>query len=155
LPIKSIAIHEAKNGAPMKKTWILVADEAIVRLLEADDRILKPVEELTDPDAHAKAAEMRNDAQGRRGNSVTSSAGEAELHQEAQRFAKQVAQRLAQLHQEGHFTSLKVVAAPRFLGYLRQAWSPQVAATISDELDKDLVKADLDELEKRLLPVHA
>jgi protein required for attachment to host cells len=50
---------------------------------------------------------------------------------------------------------LKVVAAPRFLGYLRQAWSPQVAGTISDELDKDLVKADFDELEKRLLPAHA
>ena len=66
-----------------------------------------------------------------------------------------MAQRLAQHHQEGRFASLKVVAAPRFLGYLRQAWSPQVAATISDELDKDLVKADLDELEKRLLPAHA
>lgn len=139
----------------MKKTWILVADEAIARLLEVDDRILKPVEELTDPDAHAKAAEMRNDAHGRRGNSVTTSAGEAELHQEAQRFAKEVAQRLAKHLQQGRFTTLKVVAAPRFLGYLRQAWSPQVAQTITDELDKDLVKADVDELERRLLPAHA
>lgn len=139
----------------MKKTWIVVADEAIARLLEVDDRILKPVEELTDPDAHAKAADMRHAAHGRRGNSVTTSAGEAELHQEGQRFAKQVAQRLAQCHQEGRFSSLKVVAAPRFLGYLRQAWSSQVAATISDELDKDLVKAGFDELERRLLPAHA
>lgn len=139
----------------MKKTWILVADEAIARLLEVDDRILKPVEELTDPDAHAKAADMRHDARGRRGNSVTTSAGEAELHQEAQRFAKEVAQRLAQHHQQGHFTALKVAAAPRFLGYLRQAWSPQVAASINDELDKDLVKADLDDLERRFLPAHA
>lgn len=139
----------------MKKTWIVVADEAIARLLEVDGRVLKPIEELTDPDAHAKAAEMRNDAHGRRGNSVTTSAGEAELHQEGQRFARQVAQRVAQHHQEGRFTSLKVVAAPRFLGYLRQAWSPQVAAVISDELDKDLVKADFDELEKRFLPAHA
>lgn len=139
----------------MRKTWILVADEAIARLLEVDDRILKPVEEMTDPDAHAKAAEMRNDAHGRRGNNVTTSAGEAELHQEGQRFAKEVAQRLGKHLQDGRFTTLKVVAAPRFLGYLRQAWSPQVAQTITDELDKDLVKADLDELERRLLPAHA
>ena len=81
----------------MKKTWIVVADEAIARLLEVDGRVLKPVEELTDPDAHAKASEMRNDAHGRRGNSITTSAGEAELHQEGQRFARQVAQRLAQV----------------------------------------------------------
>ena len=40
----------------MKKTWIVVADEAIARLLEVDGRVLKPVEELTDPDADIVSA---------------------------------------------------------------------------------------------------
>src|SRR5258707_262057 len=100
LPLWGIAIRRRRMEHRMKKTWIVVADEAIARLLEVDGRVLKPVEELTDPDAHAKASEMRNDAHGRRGNSITTSAGEAELHQEGQRFAKQVAQRLAQYHHD-------------------------------------------------------
>lgn len=136
----------------MTKTWIVVADEAIARLLEVDEHSLKPVEELTDPDAHAKAADMRNDARGRRGTTVTASAGESELTQEAQRFARQVAQRLDERFQQGRFEALRVVAAPRFLGHLRHSWSPQLTKVIGDELDRDLIHASNEELAQRLLP---
>lgn len=135
----------------MNKTWILVADEAIARVLAVEGHGLAPVEEITDPDAHAAAAEMRRDAAGRRGHNVTASAGEAALTQEARRFAARVAERLGQLHQAGRFEALRVVAAPRFLGHLRQAWSPQLAKAVQDEQDKDLVHAGTDELARRLL----
>ena len=52
----------------MKNTWVLVADEAIARILQWQERGagLDSVEELTDPDAHADKGEFRRDAQGRR-----------------------------------------------------------------------------------------
>ena len=48
--------------------WVLIADEAIARILlwPGAGKELQPVEELTDPDAHAKASAFRNDAYGQR-----------------------------------------------------------------------------------------
>jgi len=137
----------------MTHTLIVVADEAIARLLEVKHRSLSPVEEITDPDAHAKGAEMRNDAHGRRGCTVTASAGDSGEHQQAERFAAKVAQRLEELRQQGRFDALQVAAAPRFLGYLRQAFNPQLAGVLKEEIDKDLVHESNESLAQRLL-VH-
>ena len=52
----------------MKTTWVVVADEAIARILEkpAKGADLVPVEELTDPNAHAKESELHRGPHGRR-----------------------------------------------------------------------------------------
>ncbi|WP_459614231.1 host attachment protein [Bordetella sp. 2513F-2] len=151
----------------MNKThWVVVADEAIARILqwpEVGDE-LEPVEELTDPDAHADGAELRRDAYGRRagggaqdaaraGPNVTSSAGTGELHKEAGDFARRVAGHLDEALRQGRFDTLRIVAAPRFLGLLRKALTPQVADTVALELDKDLVHASGRELTERLFPM--
>jgi len=157
----------------MKTTWVVVADEAIARILqwpEVGDE-LEPVEELTDPDAHAANAEFRNDAYGRRSGgadrgqspqqpgrlrptaSVTASAGEVGRHREAEDFAQEVAKHLAGALQDKRYDELRVVAAPRFLGLLRKAYTPQVAQTVVQELDKDLVHADNAEITRRLFPM--
>lgn len=47
-----------------------------------------------------------------------------------------MAQHLAEALQQGRFGDLRVVAAPRFLGLLRKAFSQQVQAVVSEELDK-------------------
>ena len=49
-----------------KTIWVMVADEAIARILEWPTRghELVPVEELTDPSAHAKGTEVNTDAVG-------------------------------------------------------------------------------------------
>ena len=155
-----------------KTTWVVVADEAIARILEwpKKGKELQSVEELTDPTAHASGSDLRRDAEGRRAGSathsasphnahrlrssadVTSSAGEDAQHQEAERFARRVADHLAQALQQQRFDELRVVAAPRFLGLLRKAWSAQVQATIKDELNKDLIHAENRELTQRLFP---
>jgi protein required for attachment to host cells len=155
----------------MKTTWAVVADEAIARILEKPEEggDLVPVEELTDPDAHSKEGQLRRDALGRRsggstqrsdgsraphalmsGANATASAGESELHLEAQGFARQVAQRLKQLHQAGRFEALHVVAAPRFLGYLRKELDPHVERAVVGSLDKDLIHMSNAEITQRL-----
>jgi CBS domain-containing protein/protein required for attachment to host cells len=153
----------ADRGVPPrtdgKKVWVLVADEAIARILqrpEVGDE-LESVEELTDPAAHAKEGEMRDDAYGRRAGSathgarpntphrtrssanVTSSAGEDQQHLEAQSFARRVALHLAEALRQRRFDELRIVAAPRFLGHLRKELDAQVSATVTDEINKDLV----------------
>jgi len=138
----------------MPTTWVVVADEAIARFMQVrpEDHGLDPVEEVTDPDAHASGADLRRDAYGRRGMTVTSSAGEAEKHKEAGAFAASVAERLQQALQEARFERLILIAAPRFLGLLRKALSPAVTALIHRELDKDLIHESHEELAARLRP---
>jgi protein required for attachment to host cells len=121
-----------------KTTWVVVADEAIARILRWNDSgdALEPVEELTDPDAHASGQDLRRDAYGRRaatggvtqrhGAGTTASAGEEEPHQEAQAFARQVARHITQAWDQHRFDGLQIAAAPRFLGLLRQSLDPQV-----------------------------
>lgn len=138
----------------MTTTWVVVADEAIARILhwQPADRVLQPVEELTDPVAHARDRDLRRDAYGRRNSTVTSSAGEDETRLVAERFAREVCSHLAQARQAGRFDVLKVVAAPRFLGLMRQVMDAQVAAAVQEELNKELVHARADELVERLFP---
>ncbi len=154
-----------------KTTWVLVADEAIARFLQQapDSGDLVPVEELTDPAAHASKAELRDDASGRRAGgqpasrpgsgkpqsgeaNATMSAGPDETHKEAEAFARQVAARLTERLQQHRFHELKIAAAPRFLGLLRKALSQQVAATVTQEMDKDLIHETAAELTKRFAP---
>jgi len=145
----------------MPTTWILVADEAIARILEKPrkDKELKPVEELTDPDAHAREGDMHNGPHGRRAGAggggnpqATVSAGDSERHQHAKLFAARIAQRLLELRREKRFDGIHIVAAPRLLGYLRQELHAEVSNVVVETLDKDLVHESNADLTRRLFP---
>lgn len=152
----------------MKTQWLVVADEAIARILEwpGPGGGLDPVEELTHPAAHAKGAELRDDAHGRRagndahaagdalrpGASATAGAGLDETHREAERFARRVAQHLDQALQQGRCDSLVLAAAPRFLGLLRKFLSPDVQAAVTLQTDKQLTHEDARSLRARFYP---
>ena len=143
-------------------TWVIVADEAIARILRWSDsgEALEPVEELTDPDAHASGQDLRRDAYGRRastgtggrrlGAGTTASAGQAEQHQEAEAFARRVAQHIEQAWHQHRFSGLQIAAAPRFLGLLRKSLDPQVCETVQGDVDKDWVHAQNDEIAQHL-----
>jgi protein required for attachment to host cells len=132
--------------------WVVVADEAIARLLQRQGERgeLEPVEELTDPDAHARGTDMRRDAHGRRGSTVATSAGEDEQHLEAEAFARRVAQRLTEAFHQHRFDELRIAAAPRFLGLLRKSLDTQVARMVTDSLNKDLVQMTEREITEQL-----
>jgi len=154
-----------------KTVWVLVADEALARILrwpEVGDE-LDDVEAITDPSAHAREGDLHRDAAGRRAGSaaqgsrpgaqqnrlrsaagVTASAGEDELHLEGQSFARRVAAHLGEALRQKRFDELRIVAAPRFLGYLRKELDPQVKAVVSEELSKDLIHEGNSALTKRL-----
>lgn len=144
----------------MKTTWVLIADEAIARIIAyGKSRTLEPVEEITDPDAHAEGAEMRRDAYGRRAAGggqgstqagATASAADDQMHQHAEVFAKRVADVLGQAQQQSRMDALIIVAPPRFLGLLRKALPKNAANIVQTELDKDFVHFTNDDIHERL-----
>lgn len=144
--------------------WVVVADEAIARILARTDDgdELEPVEELTDAAAHAKGQDLRRDAQGRRAGTAagglatqgnaTASAGPDERHLEADGFARRVAAHLEAAFHRGDYDELRLVAAPRFLGMLRKRLHPEVAKRVREALDKDLVHMVNSEITARVFP---
>lgn len=146
----------------MQAMWVVVADEGRARFLELrkSGEDLRDIEEITDAAAHADRADLRRDAPGRF-HSPTGQAGPGsgtapprtdELDKEADLFARRVAERLVDAHRKHRYEQLRIVAAPRFLGRLRQALQPEVKDAVLDELDKDLVHLDVRTLTQRLFP---
>ena len=144
--------------------WVVVADEAIARILTTNEvpGALDPLHALTDPAAHTKEGELHVHDAGRRdgasgrdtsgGTSITTSAGEGKQHLEARAFAKRVAAHLAEALRQKRYESLRIVAAPRFLGLLRAELDHTVKATVVEELSKDLIHASDDDIAQRLFP---
>jgi protein required for attachment to host cells len=149
-------------------SWVVVADEAIARILTTTEvpGTLDPVEALTDPAAHIKEGELHVNDAGRRGGrvshdggqagagggtSVTASAGEENRHLEARAFARRLAERLAEALRQKRYETLRIVAAPRFLGLLRHELDAAVRAVVVEEIDKDLVHEQDDAIARRLL----
>jgi protein required for attachment to host cells len=149
----------AKESTMEKNTtWIVLADEGRARILSRidDGEDLRELEVLEDPAAHARNADLRHDAYGRRApaggaqpSTATSSAGEEKLDHEAELFARQVAARLAEAHRQHRFEHLRIAAAPRFLGRLRKALDREVSAVVDEEIDKDLLQLDARTLTQR------
>lgn len=159
----------------MKTTWVIVADEAIARVLHRSPKHrLEPVQEFADPEAHARTADARRDAQGRRaagspprgtggqhgfahGASATASAGaDADReHLEAGAFARRIAEWLRYATLAGHFDELHIAAAPRFLGLLRKALHQETARRVVRTHDKDWVQVDNEDLLTRFFPEEA
>lgn len=149
-----------------KTIWVLVADKALARILRRSDEgdALEDVEAIADPAAHMKEGEFERDSAGRRAGGAghgsgqgsnqratnTASAGEEEKHLEALAFARRIAAHLGDALQQKRFDELRIVAAPRFLGYLRKELDANVRATVSEEASKDLVHEGNETLSKRL-----
>jgi protein required for attachment to host cells len=146
---------------------VLVADEAIAKLMvqNAPGAELVEMQALADPMAHAREADHNRDAHGRRhggdgpgsrnGGNATTSAGVNDRHVEAGRFAKTVAAELTKALREKRFDRLHLVAAPRFLGLLRQELGKEVAAVVEEEKAKDLIHLDAAALTAHLFPPQA
>jgi protein required for attachment to host cells len=155
--------------------WVVVADEAIARILVSDGKTpgaLRPERALTDPKAHAKEGQLDPHERGRRsgvvsseggqpagrnaggGASLVASAGEEDVHLEARSFARRVADHLAEACREQRFDELTLIAAPRFLGLLRKELDASVQERVVCELDKDLIHESDADIATRLVKLR-
>jgi protein required for attachment to host cells len=77
---------------------------------------------------------------------------QTDLHtQSEERFLRALAGNLNAAVQAGQIQSLIVIAPPRALGVLRQAYSASLRNVLRAEVDKDLVRLPVHEIEKHLV----
>ncbi len=146
---------------PRRKLWIVVADGARARFFRADgaDHTIRRFhEELYDP-ARRKGSELLADKPGRTQNRIHDQGRHAmepdtdPKRVEKERFARHIAAFLEEAHKRDEFNELVLVAAPRTLGDLRSALSPQLAALVRHELHKDMTTLPDGEVEAQLRPL--
>jgi protein required for attachment to host cells len=70
--------------------------------------------------------------------------------QDESRFLRELADHLDAAVKAGETRSLILVAPPRALGTIRQAYSTALRAVLRAEIDKDLVKLPVHEIERHL-----
>ena len=70
--------------------------------------------------------------------------------QEEHRFLQKLLDHLNAAVHAGQIKSLLIVAPPRALGVLRQSYSNELRKALRGEIDKDLVKMPVHEIEKHL-----
>ena len=137
--------------------WVIVCDGRKALILEniGDARYpnlhTREVREHTEP----RTSEQGTDRPGKTHSSVgtaRSAMEQTDWHDQSERaFLTALASRLHVALTKGETKALIMIAAPRALGMIREAYSPDVHKAIRAELGKDLVKAPIHQIEKQLL----
>jgi len=136
--------------------WVVVCDGAKALVLEnagdAKSPNLKAIKVLEQKDLPTH--ELGADVPGRSNASVgrrRSAFAQTDWHDQAeQTFLTHLVQHLDAAIAAGKTSSLIVVAPPRALGMLRPAYSHAVRGAVRAELDRDLVKHTVGDIEKHL-----
>lgn len=135
-----------------KKQWVIVADEseAIIFTRKGRRAALSEMSRLHNETARMKSGDLLADREGRafdshgHGRHAVERENADPRRQAAITFARTVAARIAKAaHKGGEFDDLILVAAPRFLGLLREALattSGKITPYLS--IDKDVVQHD-------------
>ena len=137
--------------------WVVVCDGAKALVLEnAGDakfpnlKIIKVFEQKELP-THELGAEPPGRAFSPAGHGLRGTIEQTDWHDETERaFLTHLVQHLDAAIAAGKTKSLIVVAPPRALGMLRPAYSHAVRGAVRAELDKDLVKHTVGDIEKHL-----
>lgn len=148
---------------------IVVADQSEARFYDAEHRDsgLRPAGGLTDPLAHLHDRDFKSDRPGRvfdHAPAAGSRRGATAHHgtggerrprkHEAELFARRIAEQTQTAYQQHEFDRLILMAAPGFLGLLRQALPDSMRALVVREIGKDLVHEAATAVEAHL-PVDA
>jgi protein required for attachment to host cells len=136
--------------------WVIVCDGAKALVLEnvGDERFpnlkTRQVYEQKVPKTH----EQGSDAPGRAVNSVDarrSAMEQTDWHeQDEQQFLTDLVRRLDAAVTAGDAKAIIMVAPPRALGVIRQAYTPRLRDALRAEVDKDFVRVPVHEIEKHL-----
>jgi protein required for attachment to host cells len=137
--------------------YILVADgqKALFLRNEGDEKFpnLRTAQVFSDdnPPAHEQGSDRPGRSFARAGTNRRGAMETTDWHQiEEHRFAQRIAATLEQLVRTGGVTAIAIVAPPRTLADLRQALHQDVKSRIFAEIDKDLTKHPIHEIERHL-----
>jgi protein required for attachment to host cells len=149
----------------MHTTWVLAADSERARIFELSDsdNTLQEIQDMVNPEGRMQEREVVTDREGRYGQGSTGAAGgtpgsspgnpgpgghghqshTAEPQQtprehDIEMFTKQVVRYIDQARTENRFDKLRVIAAPRMLGLIRQNLSKEAQKMVEEEIPKNI-----------------
>jgi len=141
----------------MSGYWIVVASASRARFFEAKgkDCEMREIVTLTNPFSRQHEGELVSD---RKGHAISSTTGghslggekDAKRH-EADQFARMVCERLEQGRNDAAYGEFYVIAAPQFLGQLRQHMSKPLQSLVGQEYAKDLTTASEEQIRAQLM----
>lgn len=141
----------------MKLTWLIVADNSKARIFTVDSRTgpIEEIESIVHTQSRLHEQNMTSDLPGR-GNGKDGSGGHAyqdevsPKEQESINFAREIANELDAARKSNKFKQFIVVAAPGFLGNLRNQLSAQTQKLSCYELAKNLSQLNAKEIRAHL-----
>jgi len=140
----------------MNATWILVADSSRAKIFIAETSTspLEEIEALDHPEGRQHEQLLTSDLPGRNAGSASSRhALDDETppkQQEAIGFAKKITKRLDEARKDHLYGRLIIVAAPAFLGLLRENINADIKKIVTWELDKNLTNESKDTIREHL-----
>ncbi|GAB7541535.1 host attachment protein [Cupriavidus sp. CuC1] len=140
----------------MTTIWTLTADGSRARIFQAHgmERDLEEIKGFVNPLGRAKDGELRDDAQGRfagKGEPMHSMAPRIDqAEKERVEFARMLSQYLGQARVEQRYDKLRLAAAPKFLGMLREHLDKEVQKVVFEELNEDISRLGAREVQSRL-----
>jgi protein required for attachment to host cells len=141
----------------MKLTWLVVADNSKARIFTVDSRRgpIEEIESIIHAEARLHERNMTSDLPGRgSGQGGARHAYQDEMspkEQENINFAKQIANELDAARKDGKFKQVMLVAAPGFLGNLRNQLTVQTKNLACFELAKNMSHFSAEKI-RELLP---
>ena len=141
----------------MKSMMIVVADSSRARIFTADsDRSpLNEIETMAHPEGRMHEQNMVSDMPGK--DAGKGGGGDHSFQEKVEpkkeemiEFAKRVADYLDDARKANDLNKLILVAAPAFLGELRNHLSKETSEKIIYELDKNLAQHDVEDIRKHL-----
>ncbi|MBK1674318.1 Host attachment protein [Ectothiorhodospira shaposhnikovii] len=138
-------------------TWVIVADASRARVFSAEKSFspLVEVEDLTHPEARLHEQDLQSDRMGRAfdstgdGRHAMGKETPPKKH-EALRFARTLCDRLNNARATGQFSKLYIIAAPAFLGALRNCMDAVTQKSVAGEIDKNLTTHDPMDIRRQL-----
>lgn len=141
----------------MKLTWLVIADNSRVRIFSTDSRTgpIEEIESIIHTEARLHEHELTSDLPGRGAgkNGVGRHAYQDEVSpkdQENINFAREIANKLDAARKDNKFKQLILVAAPGFLGNIRNQLNTQTLKLSCFELAKNLSHLSATEIRKHL-----
>ncbi|WP_043531014.1 host attachment protein [Litchfieldella xinjiangensis] len=127
-------------------TYIVVSDAARARVFAQSAGALQEVDTLVHPESQRHAGDLRTGGKGEVDQSVgdgrnQSDASVTTMEKHSMTFAKEVADYLYQARTQHKADEFVLVAAPKFLGDLRDKLDKPTRDLVTREIDKDLSKA--------------
>jgi protein required for attachment to host cells len=141
----------------MNSTWLVVADNSRARIFSMESRTgpIEEIKSIVHTEARLREQNMTSDLPGRAsGNS--GGAGHSyqdetsPKEQENINFAKEIANELDAARKGNKYKQFVLVAAPKFLGNLRNQMSPQTQKLSCFELAKNLAHLNATEIREHL-----